>query len=55
MKALATHSSDASKEKKMKHGDVGETRGTKFSSPHFYGEAVTRRSIRRLSRIAKGL
>jgi hypothetical protein len=29
-------------------------RGTKFSPPHFLYEAVTRRSKRRLSRIAKG-
>jgi len=55
MKPSAIHSSDASKEKKMKHGDASEIRGTKSPSLHFYGEAVTRRSTRRLSRIAKGL
>jgi hypothetical protein len=53
--SLAIHPFNAGKEKKMKYGDVGESRGTKFSSPHFLSEAVTRRSIRRLSRIAKGL
>jgi hypothetical protein len=31
------------------------SRGTKLPLPHFLREAVARRSIRRLSRIAKGL
>jgi hypothetical protein len=33
----------------------GGRRGTNFPSAHFSDEAVTRRSTRRLSRIAKGL
>ncbi len=33
--SLAIHTFNARKEKTMKHGDVGESRGTKFSSPHF--------------------
>jgi hypothetical protein len=32
---LAIHTFNAWKEKKMKHGDLGESRGTKFSFPHF--------------------
>jgi hypothetical protein len=54
-KSLPIHSDRSPDRKKMKHGDVSESRGTKLSFPHFHSEAVTRRSTRRLSRIAKGL